>query len=37
MDYYDLIKYLAERSWFENLLTWTPITSTIEFFFDIGY
>ena len=32
MDYYDLIEYLAEMSWFEKMLCRTPIISTMELF-----
>ena len=32
MDYYDLIEYLAERLWFEKMLSRTPITSTVKLF-----
>ena len=30
MDYYDLIEYVAERSWLEEMLSMTPITSPID-------
>ena len=32
MDYYDLMEYLAKRSWFEKMLFRIPITSTMELF-----
>ena len=32
VDYYDLIEYLAERSWLEKILSRTSATSTMELF-----
>ena len=32
MDYFDLIEHLAERSWFEQMLSMTRKISTIELF-----
>ena len=36
MDYYDFIKYLAERFWFQKMLSRTSITSTMELFMTLA-